>query len=282
MGLENLGWILLGSAFRCRGVPAGVRPDLEALLQGFPRAEGPPDVDFEVLRKADGGLALKNGEGSLRDLGEPVSSHLEYQLINTSIERARGRWVLHAGAVAAPRGTCLVIGESGAGKTSLTLWLWASGLTLVTDDLCPLLHGSLAPETFPRALHMDCEYSPRLLEKIPPRPAGYPADYYPFPGQGDWAPPPLTDLLVIGRGPRPEGEIEPLGQSEAAHHLLKAVIKGPAFEFGEALSDMLRLAGRVRAARLRASTPEGAGETALAWLGGKNTDEQGLSRTSTD
>ena len=279
MGLENLGWIILGSAFRCRGVPAEVRPDLEALLQGFPRAEGAPDVDFEILRKEGGGLALKDGEGPLQDLGEPVSSHLEYQLINRAIERARDCWVLHAGAVAGPRGTCLLAGESGAGKTSLTLWLWASGLPLVTDDLCPLLRETLEAETFPRSLHMDCEYSPRLLEKIPPRPASFPADYYPFPGPTGAPPPPITDLLVIERGPRPEGEIQLLGQSEAAHHLLKAVIKGPAFEFGQALGDMLRLAGRVRAGRLRAATPEGAGETALAWLRG---DSHGLTRTSTD
>jgi hypothetical protein len=271
MGLENPGWILLGSAFRFQGVPREVRPDLEALLQGFPRADGPADVEFTVVENG-GGFALEDGRGSRWELGEPLSSHLEYRLVNTALEKAQGRWVLHAGAVAAPRGTCLLVGESGAGKTSLTLWLWASGLSLVTDDLCPILHGTLAAETFPRSLHMDCEYSPRLLERIPPRPASFPTDYYPFPGQADGNPPPVTDLLVIERGPDPQGELVPLGQSEAAHHLLKAVIKSPSFQFGEALADMLRLAGQIRAYRLRSATPEGAGETALRWLRGKNTD----------
>jgi hypothetical protein len=272
MGLENPGWILLGSAFRCHGVPAEVRPALDALLQGFPRADGPADVDFEVVRNGDGALLLEDGQGSRWELGEPLSSHLEYRIVNTALERAQGRWVLHAGAVAAPRGTCLLVGESGAGKTSLTLWLWSSGLPLVTDDLCPILHGTLAAETFPRSLHMDCEYSPRLLERIPPRPASFPTDYYPFPGRTEGEPPPVTDLLVIERGPDPQGELVPLGQSEAAHHLLKAVIKSPSFQFGEALADMLRLAGQIRAYRLRSATPEGAGETALRWLRGKNTD----------
>lgn len=268
MGLENLGWIILGTTFRCRGVPEEVRPALEALLRGFPRAGGPPDVDFEVERNGDGGLILGDGQGARWELGEPVSSQIEYRLVNTAIERARDRWVLHAGAVAASRGTCLLVGESGAGKTSLTLWLWASGLTLVTDDLCPIVHQTLAAETFARSLHMDCVYSPRLLEKIPPRPASFPTDYYPFPGRADTVPPPVTDLLVIERGPDPRGELEPLGQSEAAHHLLRAVIKSPSFEFGEALAGMLRLSGQIRAYRLRSSTPEGAGETALAWLSG--------------
>jgi hypothetical protein len=89
----------------------------------------------------------------------------------------------------------------------------------------------------------------------------------------------VTDLLVIERGPDPQGELVPLGQSEAAHHLLKAAIKSPSFEFGEALADMLRLAGAIRAHRLRAATPEGAAETALRWLRG---EEHGRARTNTD
>lgn len=243
------GWILLGTPFRCHGVPARLQTDLAALLRGFPPADpAAPAVD----------LRLEMTEGS--------AANVEYDLVNQAISRARDRWVLHAGAVEGPRGTCLIVGESGAGKTSLTLWLWSSGLRLVTDDLCPVLHGSLRPERFPRALHMDCVYSPRLLERIPPRPPGYPADYYPFPEDSAGVPPPVTDLLVLERGLKPEGELEPLSQSEAAHHLLGAVIKSPSFDYGEALAGMIRLASGCRARRLRASTPEGAGALALTHL----------------
>jgi hypothetical protein len=242
------GWILLGTPFRCNGVPADLQADLAALLRGFP-STGPATEAVE----------LQVGE-------ERPAANVEYRLVNEAISRARDRWVLHAGAVEGPRGTCLVIGESGAGKTSLTLWLWSGGLPLVTDDLCPILHGSLAAERFPRALHMDCVYSPRLLERIPPRPADYPADYYPFPETSAGPPPPVTDLLVLQRGPKPEGELEPLSQSEAAHHLLGAVIKSPSFDYGEALAGMIRLASGCRAWRLRASTPEGAGALAMTHL----------------
>lgn len=255
MDVGENGWILLGTRFRCRGVPAGDQADLAALLRGFPRAGSGDDSRGETVEiHAD---EVEDGSAV------PLSWRLEYRLVNEAIARAHDRWVLHAGAVEGPRGTCVVLGESGAGKTSLTLWLWSSGLRLVTDDLCPLAHGSLAPERFARALHMDCEYSPRLLARIPPRPAGYPADYYPFPGGAAEDPAPVTDLLVIERGP---DAILPLSQAETAHQLLRAVIKSPDFEYGRALADMIRLAAGCRAHVLRSSTPESAGERALGLL----------------
>jgi hypothetical protein len=250
MGIAEYGWIILGNAFRCRGVPAAVQPALAALLRGFPAA-GPTAEAFEV--------PVAPGDDA------PL---IEYRLINEAIARARGRWALHAGAVAGPRGTCLILGESGAGKTSLTLWLWASGLELVTDDILPVRQSDLTVERFPRVLHMDCEYSPRLLERIPARPPSYPADYYPFPEAPAGEPPPVTDLLVLERGA--EGEetsLTPLSQAEVAHHLLGAVIKSPAFDYGEALTGMIGLASRCRGRKLRSSTPEEAGAAALGALG---------------
>lgn len=269
MGLAVTGWTLLGTSFRCLGMPPGPAAELAGLLQGFPRFSGPAAeavnaVDFEV-REGDAGTEITLG-GVRRVLGrsDPVAAQVEYLLVNEALQRTRNHHVLHAGGVVTPAGTCLIVGESGAGKTSLTLWLWASGFRLLTDDLCPILQSSLRPEVFPRALHMDAEYSPRLMERIPPRPASYPTDYYPFPAGGpEETPPAVTALLAIQRGPRPEGEITPLSQAEAAHVLLGAVIRNPAFQFGRALEDMMRLAASCRAWRLCASTPEGAGERAV-------------------
>ncbi|HEY3569052.1 MAG TPA: hypothetical protein VGP73_14045 [Thermoanaerobaculia bacterium] len=250
MGIAEYGWTVLGNAFRCRGVPAMHQPALADLLRGFPAA-GPGVEAFEV--------PVAPGDDA------PL---IEYRLINEAIARAHDRWVLHAGAVAGPRGTCLIIGESGAGKTSLTLWLWSNGMALVTDDILPVRQSDLTVERFPRALHMDCVYSPRLLERIPPRPTDYPADYYPFPEASAGGPPPVSDLLVLRRGEAGEApRLDPLSQSEAAHHLLGAVIKSPGFDYGQALTGMIGLASRCRAWQLRSSTPEEAGAAAVAALG---------------
>ena len=274
MELAGTGWTLLGTSFRCLGMPPGPAAELAALLRGFPRLSGPAGeaVDFE-LHEGDTAPEITLG-GVRRTLGtsDPAASQVEYLLVNEALQRTREHHVLHAGGVVTPAGTCLVVGESGAGKTSLTLWLWASGFRLLTDDLCPILQSSLSPEMFPRALHMDAEYSPALMGRIPPRPASYPQDYYPFPGAPAQdapqisPPPPVTALLAIQRGPRPEGEITPLSQAEATHVLLGAVIRNPAFQYGQALEDMMRLASSCTAWRLRASTPEGAGERAVEAL----------------
>lgn len=273
MDLGAPGWAVLGTPFLCRGVPDEERQALDALLRGFPRLASPAGaVEIRVEPGGSpGSFLLTDGEGTRWDLSgsaAPLSSHVEYRLVNEAIRRAAGQWVLHAGAVAAPRGTCLVIGEAGAGKTSLTLWLWASGFGLVTDDLCPLDRDSLAPEVFPRALHMDGEYSPRLLQKIPPRPLSYPADYYPFPATSGEKPPPVSDLIVLERGPDPDGELLPLGRSEAVHHLVRAVLRSSGFDFPAVLAGMVRLAEGCRAHRLRSGTPEGAAARALELLAG--------------
>ncbi|HYX24542.1 MAG TPA: hypothetical protein VFC23_10360 [Thermoanaerobaculia bacterium] len=287
MGIAERAWIVLGTAFRCLGVPPAAALELDALLQGFPRtgaAAGTPEipeipeiVDLRVegsgTPEAPFAIVVAGPEGGRWQVppGAPLSSHLEYRVVDGAIQRTRSHWVLHAGAVVAGDGTCLVIGESGAGKTSLALWLSAAGLPLVSDDLCPIPRGSRRPEVFPRALHMDAQYSPRLLARIPPRPAGYPADYYPFPGAAGAAaspPPPISRLLVLERGSSPQGEVEveELLQAQAVHHLLAALIKGPAFHYATALETLLPIGAACRAYRLRSSTPEGAGERALAIL----------------
>jgi hypothetical protein len=252
-------------------MPPGPAAELSDLLQGFPRSSGPAGeaVDFAVTEGDTAPEITLGGVSRALGTSDPIASQVEYLLVNEALQRARGHHVLHAGGVVTPAGTCLVIGESGAGKTSLTLWLWASGFRLLTDDLCPILQSSLRPEIFPRSLHMDAEYSPLLMARIPPRPPSFPKDYYPFPNPpADTASPapPVTALLAIQRGPRPEGEITPLSQAETTHVLLGAVIRNPAFQYGEALEDMMRLASSCTAWRLRASTPEGAGERAVEVL----------------
>ncbi len=47
MGIDESPWLILGTPFRCLGVPPEAKPDLEALMQGFPRRE--PSSPEEVV-----------------------------------------------------------------------------------------------------------------------------------------------------------------------------------------------------------------------------------------
>ncbi len=79
-------------------------------------------------------------------------------------------------------------------------------------------------------------------------------------------------MLARGSHPSPPAPpdtgIEPLIQSDAVHHLLGAAIRTPRFDYAAALEDLLALVPRCRVHRLRASTPEAAGEAALGLLMG--------------
>jgi hypothetical protein len=72
--------------------------------------------------------------------------------------RAHGLFHLHAGCVDLPGlGTVLVVGESGAGKTTLSLGLAALGGALVSDDsvfLGKRLHGDIEISGWPADLHL--------------------------------------------------------------------------------------------------------------------------------
>lgn len=54
----------------------------------------------------------------------------------------RGRLVLHGSTVSAPSGQALIVGRSGAGKSSLSLALHQSGFPLVCDDISVIRAGS--------------------------------------------------------------------------------------------------------------------------------------------
>ena len=59
---------------------------------------------------------------------------------------------------------------------------------------------------------MDADYSPRLVAKLPPRPAGFPATYYPFPEPGPASIPPITSPPCWEAGALARRELQPLSQ----------------------------------------------------------------------
>lgn len=238
------------------------------LLRGFPDVPSDkPTIELSVERDEAGGFQAIRGDGTRRSLRVPLAAQLEYLLVSDAIAAADDYRVLHAAAVASPVGTCLVVGEAGAGKTSLGLGLWASGFRLLTDDLCPIRRESLRPEAFPRSLHMDGLYAPRVLERLPPRPPGFVDEYQPFPDPSAAPAPPVSSMLELQRSDGAPTTLRRLTEAEVAHRLLGATIRPPSFDYGAALREMMRIASGCRGHVLRAASAEEAWQHARALLG---------------
>ncbi len=82
---------------------------------------------------------------------------LEWQIVSDILARKMDRFHLHGAALADPSDamSILVLGESGVGKTTLTLALMAKGFRPYADDVVLLDPKTLIPERFPRAFHVD-------------------------------------------------------------------------------------------------------------------------------
>jgi len=146
-------------------LPAGRAPDLEMAIGPF-KPELPPeclviDKDFSIAPnylwfRGEHGLGateitgLDSGSVRLRHVpyGESFTGRLSRGLrgVNFYLEpmldwwlRQRGARLLHAGAVATAKGTVLICGANGAGKTRLILeWCLRHGGAFLGDDLVVL------------------------------------------------------------------------------------------------------------------------------------------------
>jgi hypothetical protein len=147
---------------------------VRAILAGFPQPEeADPPSAYELTRGEDGGWCVTvRGTLTVRGarLADAVAA-LEWQLVSDALATRLGRFQLHGAALESPSGdtSLLVLGASGAGKTTLTLALMARGFLPYTDDIVFLEPDTLVPETFPRAFHVDPP-ARVLVEALPEQP----------------------------------------------------------------------------------------------------------------
>jgi len=88
------------------------------------------------------------------DVIEPqlLGSYLELMLLNAALDRAPHLAAVHAGVVAHAGQAALVCGESGAGKTTLTLALLRQGCAYLSDEVALVDRTSGTVEAYPRSL----------------------------------------------------------------------------------------------------------------------------------
>jgi hypothetical protein len=180
---------------------------------------------------------FREKSGSLRDLRSALWS-LESALCEAII-RSQQQWIaIHAATLYSGDSAVLLLGPSGAGKTTLAAALSRRGFTLATDDVALVDPQTLILHPIPRCLHLD-SHSILLLEKdgfhLPDvwrrfsflTPSDLDSRHLPKVGAA---------LLAYVSSPRAERpHLTPVSQSEMAARLLSETGQGP-------LSDLETLA----------------------------------------
>lgn len=142
-----------------------------AVLAAFDDDPGPesPDLAITMARTPTGLWAVGPGDAvthqsATRD-GALLS--LEFLLVSDVLTHRTDRFHLHGAALVDPSGTIvvLILGESGAGKTTLTLSLMGGGFRPLADDVILLDPATLCPDRFPRAFHVD-DRTRRLIDPL--------------------------------------------------------------------------------------------------------------------
>lgn len=137
------------------------RAVVRAVLAAFPgRAADRPAVHTCCVERAADGLWTIGPAGQVTHRAVTIEDALlavEWQIVSDVLSRNIDRFHLHGAALADPSGatTVLVLGDSGVGKTTLTLALMAHGFRPFADDVVLLDPERFTPEHFPRAFHVD-------------------------------------------------------------------------------------------------------------------------------
>jgi hypothetical protein len=154
---------------------------LDHVLGGLPRAERatstPVRFGLAEVDGADGGaprFLVRRAHRTVRESHHPSLGFDElFAAVNRAIVRASGASVLlHAGLVAIDDRALLLVGMSGAGKSSLTGMLCHLGARYGTDELTAAdpTTGALVGAARPIMLKPS---APRaLVDALPPKPAG--------------------------------------------------------------------------------------------------------------
>lgn len=214
---------LLGTVVEVRTQDPGVERLLALLWEALPApGDDAPVRTYDVTRDGDGWIATA-GE-SIEAVHESlwnILDGLRYRMLELFEEKLDGFTTLHAAAVARDRRLVLLAGESGAGKTTLTLALLEEGWTYLSDDVSPISHATGLVHPFPKPLGVkdpgawDAFASSFAAAPDVQRPAG--AFLVP-PGRWDVATEPLPPAVVVfpafSRGA--DAHVEELSTAKAA------------------------------------------------------------------
>ncbi len=187
-----------------------------------------PDGRYQVWVDADGECWDVTCQGQdldwCDDLIEAVS-YVEWHLCDQAIARRHDLLHVHGAVLSGPRGSLLLPGASGIGKTTFALALALRGLRLLSDDVVFLRPDTWEVEPFPRAFHVHDDALPRLEPLgLRYRPEDHIGPFLCSTVLGPWERtpgPPLRYVVLPRLEPGGPLELQPLSQAEATLELTR-------------------------------------------------------------
>lgn len=156
---ETVARAAFGFTYRFRATDPAVGVFVEDLVRAFPRV---PEHAHSWLSLRDRGSREPRFASYLDDdiLLATSDQSLAIAAMLSAIDRAAvasivgDRLVLHAAAATAPSGTVLLLGPSGAGKTTMTAALVRSGFGYIADEIVAFDHGETTPQPYHKAISL--------------------------------------------------------------------------------------------------------------------------------
>jgi hypothetical protein len=221
-----------GFVFRFRTNHSEARRSLTRLYQRFPGVsgnEGAVEAALESDRTDGFRWLVGESAGTTSDLPGALWG-LEAALCQAIVRSQQSCMAVHASALYAGDSANLIVGRSGAGKTTLSLALARRGLAVGTDDVALVEPETLNIFAVPRCFHLD-DQSVALLKadgfRFPPS-----WSRFSFMVPSDLCEQPMgpcrAQLLVfVSEQQAEEPVITPISQAEMAARLLSETGQGP-------------------------------------------------------
>jgi hypothetical protein len=216
-----------------------------------------------VVRHAGGVVARTCGDAvAIGPAAEGVGFRLVFLTALAHVVQRHDRLVVHAAAIAHDDAAWLVLGSTGAGKSTLAYCALRAGWSVLSDDLVVLRDQDRAPLAWgiPRAVTVPVE----LLDDDGDAPVGTDRDdglrrrrelpaTATSPGSR-----PVVGVVVVDHASTARGTLEPVTGQEVLHALLGALAPLPGREDVHRALPLLGEIARTRALRLRLGAHAGA------------------------
>lgn len=149
---------ICGVSLTVAGLPSELHERFRALMSPFEAHFDPADAAQHVqVRQLDGEMAIIRGGLVAASYGDPqlLLTQLEWHVVTTALEATESYIPVHGAALARDSAGVLLLAESGAGKTTLTLGLMRRGWQPLADDIVLIDPQTLSIVPFPRCFHVD-------------------------------------------------------------------------------------------------------------------------------